>query len=389
MSDNVVVTVRRLPPAVLVGLVVSLAAVWLRWIGSLPWRLYDLRVYQAGGQAVLDGVDAYAVSAGGLRFTYPPFAAVLFSALAWLPDPLAVGVITSASVAGLAVVVIVGRRWVPWPPLAVLGLGALALEPVARTLLLGQVNLVLMALVVLDLFVVPCRHRGWLVGLATGIKLTPAVFVVVFALRRDWRSCARAAAAFGATVAVSWLVAPADARSYWSGGVDLADRFGDFAVTPANQSLTGVLMRSSGSADLPASLVVGVSLVAMMAVLAVAVRQQRLGSDLGVVVSISLGTLLVSPVSWSHHWVWVVPALVLLVQQRWLLAAWASAALFFVSPIWLLSQEPAHSLSLGVPSLLVSGSYVLWAAVVLVALARDAHSSVRSPEAAPPASRPG
>ena len=388
MSDDVTAPVRhRLSPATVAALVVAAAAVWFRWKDSLPWRLYDLRVYQAGGQAVLDGVDVYSVSAGGLRFTYPPFAAVLFSALAWLPDPLAIDAITCASLVGLVVMVVVARRWVPRPALAAIGLGALALEPVVRTLVLGQVNLVLMALVMLDLFVVPRRHRGWLVGLAAGIKLTPAIFVVVFALQRDWRACARAAAAFGATVVVSWFVAPLTGP-YWSGGVDLADRFGDFAVTPANQSLTGVLMRGFGTAELPATLVVAVSLVTVVAVLAVAARQHHLGSDLGVVVSVSIGALLVSPVSWSHHWVWVVPALVLLVQQRWLLAAWASAALFFVSPIWLLSQEPGRSLSFGVLGLLSSGSYMLWAVVLLVTLALGANDAVGSRTAMLELSRP-
>jgi alpha-1,2-mannosyltransferase len=362
------------------ALLVVVVAVALRWMGAFPWRLYDFRVYEAGGRAVIDGADIYSVSAGGLRFTYPPFAAVLFSALAWLPDAAAVAALSCASLLGLAAVVVVGHRWVAWHSLAVIGLGALALEPVVRTLVLGQINLILMALVVLDLYAVPRRYRGWLIGLAAGIKLTPAVFVVVFALRRDWRSCARSAAAFGLTVVVSWFVAPTAAMTYWTGGVDLVERFGDFALTPANQSLGGVLMRGLGTADPPLALAVGLPLVVLAAALGVAVRQQRVGSELGVVVAVSLGALLVSPVSWSHHWVWVVPALLLLVRRRWFVAAWATGVLFYLSPIWWLSQDPTESLALSWPQFVVSGFYVLWAVALLTALALTTSSRVRTDE---------
>src|SRR4051812_9883124 len=116
-----------------------------------------------------------------LPFTYPPTAALLFVPLALFPTQVAWGLLGAASVVGLAVVIsttigaLPGRP--PWltparatPVLTVL---LLALEPVWRTLFLGQINLVLMAMVVLDVLVLKgSRYSGVLIGVAAAVKLT-------------------------------------------------------------------------------------------------------------------------------------------------------------------------------------------------------------------------
>jgi alpha-1,2-mannosyltransferase len=144
---------------------------WLRW-SVVRGNWADLDVYVRGAQAIATGGSLYDEPAGILPFTYSPFAAVLFTPL--------------HLVSYLVAVVACGWRLrLTWRHLVLLTLAGMALEPFVRTMLLGQVNLYLMAAVVVDCLLIRSSRRGWLVGLAAGIKVVPAVFVLYFALQRD------------------------------------------------------------------------------------------------------------------------------------------------------------------------------------------------------------
>ncbi|MEV6810994.1 glycosyltransferase 87 family protein [Micromonospora sp. NPDC051296] len=285
----------------------------------------DLAVYRAaaiaaaGGDGKLYDIAHRGVDGIVLGFTYPPFAALLLQPLAHVDASTAIGLWTLASVVALAAVVRASLR------AAGAGAGAgtvllgtvavLPVFPVAGHLQVGQVGLFLMLIVLLDLTGAPrSRWRGLGIGIAAGIKLTPLIFVVYLLCLRRWRAAGVALAGFTATVGLGFAWRPVDSVRFWGGGVfDTARVTGD-PRTVLNQSLHGALARLGDTADVRA---VWLPLAVLTAVagIVVAVRCVRAGDQfLGVLACATTG-LLVSPVSWHHHWVWCVPALVLLVVR--------------------------------------------------------------------------
>lgn len=369
-----------------VGLLASGLA-WVRWVDPTTWSFVDLGVYLRGGGDVLAGLDPYtAVSQHGLLFTYPPFASIAFVPLALLGPGLAPWVLTGISVLSYAAVVQVSilRAGEPQPDravryawLAVLLVGGVALEPVQRTLIFGQVNLLLAALVVVDVFLVPPRYRGLLVGLAAGIKLTPAVFLLLFLLKRDVASSLRAVAAGVATVVAAWVMLPGASWRYWSGGFAGMGKFGDYAVRPANQSLHACWVRLLGGRE-SVTLYVLSALVVLGLTVWAARRLLRSGDDLAALTVVAVGGLLVSPVSWTHHWVWAVPALVVMARRGWHVAVALVTAAMFLPPMWAVSADPLHLRPL---QQVLASSYVLMGVAYLVVMA------VTAPRALP-VSRP-
>jgi alpha-1,2-mannosyltransferase len=272
--------------------------------------LIDLQVYRAGGEHVLAGAPLYQ---GGvlldLPFVYPPFAAVLFAPLALLPLGLLKVLWTALGIALLGYVV---HRCVPcagWPVVVLLAVLATALDPVRTTLYLGQINVVLLALVVGDLLGRPgSRLRGVGVGLAAAVKLTPLLFVVYLAATRRWRAAATALATFAAAAGLGFVFAPADSVAFWFDGTFLAADRISAVDGPSNHSLNGLLARL-GAAGLP-WLVVAAALGALTIVLAV--RAHRAGEEVLALTLCGLAAAALAPFAWSHHYVWVVPLAVLL-----------------------------------------------------------------------------
>ncbi|MBB4910306.1 glycosyltransferase 87 family protein [Actinophytocola algeriensis] len=309
----------------------------------------DLRVYRAGGQAFIDGFGLYSDGFGreygtGLPFTYPPVAAMLFTTLAVVPVAVAVAVFTAVSLGALAAVaVMVVRR--PVTLVAAAFAFGVVLEPVRLTLSFGQINLVLMVLVVADCLLPRMWWpRGTLIGLAAAVKLTPFAFLLYFAAHRRWRPVVTAVGAFAAVSLLVWALAPEDTPAYLSTVLGDPTKIGGLTYT-GNQSLNGFWHRLGLGDTLTTALWLASALV-VAALGWVAVRRARVaGDDLGALLAAATAGLLASPVSWSHHWVWAMLAGAWLVPRlrgwRWpgRIAAVAGLLVFVAPPHWVLPNR--------------------------------------------------
>jgi alpha-1,2-mannosyltransferase len=335
---------------------------------SLGGEPKDLSVYQWGGRAVLDGVSPYARHdpATGLPFTYPPFAAVLMVPLALLPSGVAAALWTGASAGALGATIALVRRALcrpaPWWLVAGLGVASLALEPVWQNLAFGQVNLILMAVVLADVLHPARRLSGLVLGVVAGVKLTPLVLVVLLLVVGQRVAAARAAVAFVLTVVVG-LVAVPGASSYWTHRLLDPSRVGPPALAH-NQSVEGALTRLLDTAPSTWLWLATAGPVAL-AVLGVAAVQWRRGERVLGTCLAALAMLLASPVAWSHHWVWAVPvALVLWESNRWLAVGWVSV--FVTRPILWPPWGEGRELGWNAAEHLVGNAYVLAALAVAV-----------------------
>ncbi|MDS1113584.1 glycosyltransferase 87 family protein [Gordonia westfalica] len=293
----------------------------------------DARVYRAGADTVLDSRSLYdAPVLWRLHFTYPPFAAIAFVPLAVMSVGLANIVWWTIGFAVLVAVVALGTRSLGYRPDArLIGFAVLfsiavtALEPVRTTIWLGQVNLLVMALMLTDVVFLRAgsRWRGVALGIAAGIKLTPLFAVIYLLVTRQWRAAATAIATFGATVAIGFLVVGSDARAYWTRHLFDSDRIGR-ADSPANQSVRGFGSQMLAHLDVrrfthpgpggpvftaPPWLWVPAALVVAALGLWAAVVAHRMSRELLAATIVGMTMCAVSPVAWGHHWVWCVPLL--------------------------------------------------------------------------------
>lgn len=368
-------------PVLAVVVAAAVVAGAVAWANVAP-RLHvhggfiDLSVYRYGGRLVLDGLPIYGSRdpATNLRFTYPPFAAVAMVPLALLPGWLVTGLWTGASVGALAgVIVVAGRalgRPVPGWQVALLTVGALALEPVWQNLTFGQINLLLMLALLIDLVHPERRWSGVLVGIAAGVKLTPLVFVVLLVLVGRRMAAGRALLAFAGTIAIGFAVAPASAKAYWADDLFKAGRVGP-PGSFHNQSVLGALTRLLDG--VPGNLLwVAVAGPIALAIVVLGAQWWRRGDRVLGAGFAGLAMLLASPVSWSHHWVWAVPiGLALWTYSRWAGALWIAlfVSRMFVWPPWRQRREynwgPIEHL-LGNAYVLAALVLCVWAAVVLL-----------------------
>ncbi|MCX4096071.1 mannosyltransferase [Nocardia sp. alder85J] len=316
----------------------AIAALVLSVLARLLWMLLspnginvvDLHVYVNGAHELgtghlYDFTYADKTPDFPLPFTYPPFAAVVFYPLHWLPfAAVAVGwtILTAAAlyaVVRICLEMLVGPedRTEHWRTRAA-GWTAVGLwlEPVRTTLDYGQVNVFLVLAAVLAAYSTLWWLSGPLVGVAAGIKLTPAVTGLYFLTQRRWASAVWAAAVFAGTIAVSLLISPSETHTYFGPLIGDANRIGPVGSV-WNQSLRGALSRILGrDAGAPWYLlghrvpdgpwwVAAVLVAAVLAVLAW--RAVGSADRLGTLLVVQFFGLLVSPISWSHHWVWVLP----------------------------------------------------------------------------------
>ena len=290
-----------------------------------PWQpsTIDLQVYVYAVKDMLAGHDIYATTTPfwNLYFIYPPVAAVLMWFLAFGPYVLWQVVWTGALV--LAQQSVLRRCGVPrgWR-LALVGVAVvLAVEPIRTTLGYGQVNTLLMALVVADLL--PDRPgerrripQGTLIGLAAAVKLTPALFVIFAYLVGKKRLAATGVISFLAFTAVGAVFQLSRTVEFW-GGLSGGNTRTASPLYAGNQSLLGVFYRLAGSSV--SATVLGLACGAVIALLAslVAAHWWRAGQPVFAVGLVGLATCLASPLSWTHHFVWIVPmALSVLLPRR-------------------------------------------------------------------------
>jgi alpha-1,2-mannosyltransferase len=349
----------------------------------------DLQVYRMGGAAVLhDGSRLYQVRLGGLPFTYPPFAAAVFTGLAVVPWRVAVTVLTGASVVALpAALYLVLRLPGPsrkpaagpaWTVALAVAAAAIWLDPARAALGYGQVDILLTAAVLYDLSLPDtARFKGLMIGLFAGLKLTPAIFAVYLLITGRRRAAATAAAAFAGTVAAGFAALPASSAWFWAARFATPDHVSP-VQNPQNQSLAGALARLMHTADiLPVWLPLAAAVaVAGLSLAAVASRRgdEALGFSLCAVTG-----LLISPISWIHHWVIVIPALLVagLAAARAYRAGNVATAILLTAAItasavigWIeLAGETPRSGWLALPAwtLVRSVAYVLIGLAVLVA----------------------
>ncbi|MEV0182542.1 glycosyltransferase 87 family protein [Streptomyces sp. NPDC050625] len=301
----------------------------------------DVLVYRAEGEAVAHGGDLYGftVTEWRLPATYPPFAAVLFVPTTWIPVPaLKVAFLAGNALLLAGLVHLSARlagRTAPAPLLCTATALSLWLEPVFQTLLFGQINLLIACLVLWDLTRAPgARGKGVALGLAAGIKLTPAVFIAYLFLTGRRREAATATAAFGGTALLGALMLPVAGVEFWTRRLYETGRVGKGWIVD-NQSLQGLVARVSGDPApglawlLPAAVVGALGLW-----LAARAAEERHG-----ILLTAFTALLVSPISWSHHWVWCVPlTAVLLAEGRVRLAA-LTLTVFTARTMWLLPHQ--------------------------------------------------
>jgi alpha-1,2-mannosyltransferase len=371
---------------------VSIAALLASHLGH-GWGFVDLTVYRYGGEAVLRGAHLYDLRfPGALAFTYPPLTALTFTALT-VPSPeLLRPLLTGASLLLLPLMLGFALRLRPLDVslgrdrairLALLASAlAIWLEPVWTTLRYGQVDLLIGSLILYDLSRPDAsRFKGAGVGLAVALKLTPAIFALYLLLSRRVRAAVVCACVFLATVALGFVLVPGDSRAYWGGAFLDSGRVGRIE-NAANQSLRGAFARLAHSTDVQTVWLCAAVVIAL-AGLTLAARAGRRGDDVQGVSLCALTGLLVSPISWSHHWVLAVPALMLLAMDAWrrrapvvLGAAAAVAIVALLHMIWWVPvNRPRHSeLHLNLIQILYADAYV---AIAILALAAAGVSALR------------
>ena len=388
-------------------------AVW-RLVGHTPYRI-DIDVYRMGGQAWLDGrplyddgVEFHTPIGLNLPFTYPPLAAIVFCPFAWLGMPAASVTITLITL-GLLVVstmivltrldvwstarVVPGpawlRRW--WLTALIVAAAAIWLEPIKSNFAFGQINVVLMTLVIADC--VPRRTpwpRGLLLGLGIALKLTPAVFLLYFLLNRDKRAMLTALASFVAATLAGFVLAWHDSWQYWSDTIRDTDRIGAASLN-TNQNVAGTLARLGLSEHARFLPWVAACLLVLALTVWAARRVLRADEPTLAVICIALFGLVVSPVSWSHHWVWMLPTVVVTAVLAWrhrnaalAVISAAGVALMVWTPIDLLPKH--HELGAVWWRQLAGVSYLWWALAAIVTAGATVAVSGATTAAAPRAS---
>jgi alpha-1,2-mannosyltransferase len=394
-------------------------------VGRCLWELFthlpyhiDLDVYRMSAQAWLDGRPLYRDSASfhtasgaDLPFTYPPLSAIVFTPFTWLSYHAASVVMTAITLVLLVVSTMIvlaalevwqtsavstGPAWARrcWLAVAIAVVAIYYFEPIRTNLVLGQINVVLMTLVLADCL--PRRTpwpRGLLLGLAIALKLTPAVFLLYVALRRDKHAALTAAMSFVGATLLGFALAWRDSLEYWTSTLRDTNRIGTSGYFK-NQNIVGALARL----DLTNTERLTIWMVGSFALLAMTVwaarRTLRADEPVLALCCIALFGLVVSPVSWSHHWVWVVPTLLttgaLAYQRRNLSLAAVTAvglAMMVWTPFELLPEHRESTASLW--RQLVGASYIWWAvAVILVAGATVATRAAPRPHRGGEPTRP-
>jgi alpha-1,2-mannosyltransferase len=376
---------RNLPPAAWqVPVVVAFwgaVAVFLA-LAAARHGFFDLKVYYGAINFWTDGhgeLYDYVQKQTGYGFTYPPFAALTMLPMAAVPWPvaIAISVVATTSVSLVLLYWLVDpiarrRGWNRWFVLAIAVGMAAAFEPMRETVNFGQVNMLLVFLVAADLLFLLRRGHpaaGVAIGLATAIKLTPGVFILYLLITRRFRAAAVAVATAAAATLFAAAVIPDASREFWTDALWNTNRIGSQAFI-SNQSLNGFVARLH-PAEPSRALWLALVLITMAVWVFQVRRAVKAGDELAGFAFTGIAGCLFSPITWIHHLVWLLPALVLVFdrgldlarprRQRRLLVALGSVV--FV----LLSSRVVWDYSSDYPGIdeLITSAYV-WASVVLL-----------------------
>lgn len=331
------------------------ATFYVAWLAvkefGRPYVFFDLKIYHgavaywAGGGSLYDYLDPDVP----LGFTYPPFAALAMLPMAHLSMIDAAWINVFASLGALAIVLaalikpIADRcGWrTPWFAVALAVPMAAVLEPMRESLGYGQVNILLFGLIMADLVALRWSSRrrparpvwldrfgplapvadrflagGWAgvgIGLATSIKLTPALFIVYFLVSRQWRPARTAILTTLGVTLIGFVFARKESVDYFTDVVFQTNRVGQADMTP-NQSLAGLLARLYDVFSAPTLLWITFTLVLLVVGLSRAAHAHGEGDELTAFTLVGLTANIVSPISWSHHLVFVIPAIIVLLD---------------------------------------------------------------------------
>jgi len=306
--------------AVIVAVVLATAA--FLSFAAMRHDFFDLKVYYGAiNYWVHDGGQIYDWLKPNSKYgyTYPPFAALAMVPMAFVSWPVAIVISCAAAVVTTGLLIYwlvdpIARRegWTRWFAFAIAVCLVAAFEPMRETFSFGQVNTLLLFLVAADLLWLAARgHKaaGVGIGLATAIKLTPGIFIVYLLVTRRWRTAITASATAAAATLVAAALAPDASRQFWTEMLWNTDRIGSLSFI-SNQSLEGVVARLDPVH--PSTIVWLVLVAATLAVWVWRVRHADVRTGLALTGVVGC---LISPVTWVHHLVWLLPALILLFDR--------------------------------------------------------------------------
>jgi hypothetical protein len=362
-------------------------------LGSVGWtfhrRQVDIQVYLMGARH-LTSAHLYSLFLPGvhLPFTYPPFSTLFFWPLTLASTGVATVVWAVVNLAALIAIIAVtllivhpeqraGATGVPWAMVAMLAGPAVLIEPVMLDMSFGQINLLLVALVLIDATTrvsigQRTLPRGVGIGIAAAIKLVPVILVPFLLVTRQFRAALTALVTIILCTLAAFALNPSASAAFWTRYINDQARIGTVTYV-SNQSLEGALDRvthhlwSSPAMESVQALVVVVGI-------ALAWWAWRSSSMFLAVLIVADAGLLASPITWAHHMVWIVPALMWLwwgsdrpAGARW----WAlgAAALFYVAPMWVLAHGPAFDTHEHGWTLLASNSFTVAALVLPLGVA--------------------
>ena len=291
---------------------------------ALVWRVpLDLYIYAAAGTDVASGGQLYdAAYVGKLPFTYPPFAGTVFMALSYLSENWLIFVWQGGTILALFTVFLLvfhergyGYRLSNWVLSGLLTTASIAIVPFHGTLFFGQINVYLMLLVALD-FLLKRRLPGIGIGLAAGLKLTPAFLGLVLLFQRRWWAAGISALTFAFTIGIGYFTIP-DAKDFWERAIFDSSRVGNHN-NPGAQSVRSVLEREFHIEGGP-WWVLAVVVIFVLTCIAVYLACKRRNATVAMALT-GISSCLISPFSWYHHWVWVLPLLLALMLSlnQWL-----------------------------------------------------------------------
>ncbi|GAA4667713.1 glycosyltransferase 87 family protein [Gordonia humi] len=312
---------------VLAACAAALVIAWHIWAVPYTDPVYglfhngiDTRVYRGGAVAVWDHMPLYDKPVYRVwQFTYPPFAALLMFPLAGFSVHTAMTLWNIGNVVCLFLLVLVCMRGLAFRIdlrlvvfTVLVTIASTVLEPIHTTLWNGQINIVLALIVVADLVRRNSTLRGIGVGLAAGVKLTPIFYVAHLITTRRFRAAAVAVITFAATIVLGIALLGGEGRRFWTEQLTQTGRIGRLDA-PANQTFRGYFARLAtfDVAHPPSWLWLPIGLIVGILGLWAAHAAYRTGAGLLAVSITGMTSCAVGPFSWGHHWVWVLPLLLI------------------------------------------------------------------------------